>query len=210
MDHFVVGANANAADEAFVVTLNLTAIVEAVRGNNTDRGGLYQQLVSRAYTLLAEVDAAIAQINSDNLEYLLPKWEDAKAIARQAKGEFETAFNQRLRFMNGELDANNKLTNAVKRLSLLKNNPPNPNSYPTADELAAWKQSVADGQAAVDKLHDEAVGAARESQLFFADLNERETRLNTAARAELELRQKVERLQGKPASSVHGLPTVVG
>lgn len=210
MDHFVVGAQANPADEAFVVALHLKTIVEALKENNTDRGGLYQQLVSRAYTLQAEIEAAIAQINSDNLEYLLPKWEDAKAIARQAKREFETAFNQRLRYMNGELAANDKLTNAVKRLSLLKNNPPSPNSYPTHDEIKAWEQAVSDGQAAVDKLHDEAVVAARDSQVFFADLNALETKFNAAARAELELRQKVERLQGKPASSVHGLPTVVG
>lgn len=193
-----------------VVTLDLKPLLSASQGNCTDKATLYQQLVSKAHALQAEIDAALAQISVDDLETLLPQWEEAKRIARPAKDAFDRAMNQRLQHKNNYTSAENKYHDCLIRLSALKNNPPNPNNYPTTDEMAAWKRSVADAQAALDEAHKAVVEAGRDENIFRFELNELEAKFKDAAAKEYELRQKVDALQRKPVALNQEATTSLG
>jgi tetratricopeptide (TPR) repeat protein len=196
MEHkqaFVVGAN-QASDNG-VVKIDLTAVMKAA-AHETDLNGPYHRLIGNAFSLQAQVEAATAEVNANNLAHAEDEWEAARGAARSALDAYNALNNQELRYRNELQKAIDERTAAIRHLNALKEAKPSPALFPSADEISRWESGVSAAQKTVDEKVEAFTDASQSIQLYYSELNQLGAVLNAASEKEKALRLKLNALKG--------------
>jgi hypothetical protein len=184
-----------ASQSPWAVTIDLSTLIDAANGE-ADMNGPIHTAISQTYQLRDSVYSLTEQVTAHKLKTLETEHEQARVAARSAMDNYQSAKNRELDYINAEQKAADDHTNALKRLNALKNSQPHPNQYPTQAEIHQWKEDVFTAEmTASDKLVA-IERTAKDSQLFYSDLQQLAAAFNEASKREFELRERLNTLKG--------------
>lgn len=195
--HFVI--DDKRIPQTLEIKINITALYKS-------KDPRVRQLLNDAYSVQAQAEELTQEINADNLAAVKQLHIEARAAAKAAKLEFQTATNQTMRYTNLRLQAENKLNKAQRALKWLREDGmPQDSDYPSEEDIAAYKQRLADDAEYERECSREQLEANNDYMRFMSDLKQYEQKFESAAALELELRNKRDRLMGKKVASSIGL-----